>query len=134
MAIQTSYSENIRAGVPGALVDMIPKTLLSRNVEDAAGIAFGVPVYQGARDKGVTATTGTAATFVGFTVMDRSVAVGSKFSQYESARVMTKGALWITAPAAVTAGAAVVIGGVTIPGARYDTSAAANQIVQVRLG
>jgi len=134
MPIQTSYSENIRAGVPGALVDMIPKTLLSRNVEDAAGIAFGVPVYQGTRDKGVTATTGTAATFVGFTVMDRSVAVGSKFSQYESARVMTKGALWITAPAAVTAGAAVVIGGVTIPGARYDTSAAANQIVQVRLG
>ncbi|MFV1944133.1 hypothetical protein VPH49_25425 [Pseudomonas luteola] len=134
MPIQTSYSENIRAGVPGAIVDMIPKTLISRTVEDAAGVAFGLPVYQGAADKGVTATAGTAADFVGFTVLDRSVAIGSQFSQYESVRIMTKGAIWITAPAAVAAGDAVVIGGVTIPDARYDTSAAANQIVQVRLG
>lgn len=134
MPLQTSYQENIRAGVPGAIVDMIPKTLISRTVEDAAGIAFGLPVYQGAADKGVTATVGTAADFVGFTVLDRSAATGSLFSRYESARVMTKGALWITAPAAVSAGDAVVLGGVTIPDARYDTSAAANQIVQVRLG
>lgn len=133
MAVQTTYSENIPAGVPGAIVDMIPKTLISRTVEPAAGIAFGLPVYRGANDKGVVAT-GTAANYVGFTVLDRSVREGNQFSQYESARIMTDGALWITAPAAVADGAAVVIGGVTIPGAFYQTTTtAANQLAQIRL-
>lgn len=133
MAVQDTYAENIPAGVPGAIVDMIPKTLISRTVEPAAGIAFGLPVYRGVNDKGVVAT-GTAANYVGFTVLDRSVREGNQFSQYESARIMTDGALWITAPAAVADGAAVVIGGVTIPGAFYQTTTtAANQLAQIRL-
>lgn len=133
MAVQDTYAENIPAGVPGAIVDMIPKTLISRTVEPAAGIAFGLPVYRGANDKGVVAT-GTAANYVGFTVLDRSVREGNQFSQYESARIMTDGALLITAPAAVADGAAVVIGGVTIPGAFYQTTTtAANQLAQIRL-
>lgn len=133
MAVQDTYAENIPAGVPGAIVDMIPKTLISRTVEPAAGIGFGLPVYRGANDKGVVAT-GTAANYVGFTVLDRSVREGNQFSQYESARIMTDGALWITAPAAVADGAAVVIGGVTIPGAFYQTTTtAANQLAQIRL-
>lgn len=132
MAVQTNYAENIPVGVPGAIVDMIPKTLISRTVETAAGIAFGLPVYRGTGDKGVVAT-GTAANYVGFTVLDRSVREGNLFSQYESARIMTDGAIWITAPANVADGAAVVIGGVTIPGAFYQTTATSGQLAQVRL-
>lgn len=135
MAVQDQYNEHIRAGVPGQIVDMIPKTLISRAIEDAAGIGFGVPAFQGENDKGVTGT-GTAAEFVGITVRERSLrAEEDKFVQYDSVRLMTDGAVWVTAPAAVAAGDAVVLGGVTIPGARYDTStSAANQIAQVRLG
>jgi len=135
MAVQTQYNEHIRAGVPGQIVDMIPKTLISRTIEDEAGIGFGVAAFQGENDKGVTAT-GDAAGFVGITVRERSLrAEEDKFVQYDSVRLMTDGAVWVTAPAAVAAGDAVVLGGVTIPGARYDTStSAANQIAQVRLG
>ena len=37
MAVQTSYTATIRAGLPGMIVDMIPKTLISRTVEAVGG-------------------------------------------------------------------------------------------------
>lgn len=64
MAVQDTYSESIRPAVPGQLVDMSPKTLISRTVEDANGIGFGLPAFQGAQDKGIK-NAGTAAEFVG---------------------------------------------------------------------
>lgn len=133
MAVQTSYQQYIPVGVAGAIVDMIPKTLISRTVEVPAGIAFGVPVYRGTGDKGVV-STGTAANYIGFTVLDRSVRIGDVFSQYESARIMTDGQIWVVAPTAVADGAAVVLGGVTIPGAFWQTTTTTtNQLAQVRL-
>lgn len=150
MAVQTTYSENIRAGVPGQIVDMIPKTLISRDVEAAGGLGFGLPVARGVGDKGCRPfTTGdTAAKFLGISVRERSLqAEANGFKQYDSARIMTKGAIWVTAAVAVTAGQPVYIvpatGALTnvatdnllIPGAVFDTSTTAvNQIAQVRLG
>lgn len=133
MAVQTTYQQYLNPGLPGAIDEMIPKTLISKNVEVPAGIAFGVPVYRGTSDAGVVAT-GTAANYVGFTVLDRSVRVGDVFSQYESARIMTDGSLWVVAPTAVADGAAVVLGGVTIPGAFWQlTTTGTNQLNRVRL-
>lgn len=149
MAVQDTYSENMRAGVPGQIVDMIPKTLLSRTVEAAAGLGLGVPVARGTRDKGCRPfTTGdTAAKFVGISVRERSLREGNAFKQYDSARVMSKGAIWVTASVAVTAGDPVYIvpasglltnvatSNVQISNAVFDTSTtAANQVAQVRLG
>ncbi len=135
MAVQDTYSESIRPAVPGQLVDSSPKTLISRTVEDANGIGFGVPAYQGTRDKGIK-NAGTANQFVGITVRERSLrAEADGFKQYDSARLITEGPVWVAAPGAVTAGGTVTLGGVLIPGARYDTSTtAAGQVVQVRLG
>lgn len=148
--VQTTYSENIRPGLPGMIVDMIPKTLISRTVEASAGLAFGVPVMQGTADKaGRAAAAGdTAAKFIGISVRDRSVkAEANQYSQYESARVMTKGAIWVTASVQVAAGdpvyfvpasgvwTNVATSNVAVPGARFDTSTTgANQLAQVRLG
>ncbi|MEQ1053559.1 structural cement protein Gp24, partial [Pseudomonas aeruginosa] len=106
-AVQTTYSANIRPGLPGMIVDEVPKTLISRTVEAAGGLAFGIPVMQGTADKaGRAPTTGdTAAKFVGISVRDRSVkAEANQYSQYESARVMTEGAIWVTASVQVAAG------------------------------
>lgn len=150
MAVQTTYTSNIRAGLPGMIVDMIPKTLISRTVQAAGGLAFGIPVIQGTADKaGRASTTGdTAANFVGISVRDRSVkAEANAYSQYESARVMTKGAIWVTASVQVAAGdpvyfvpatgvwTNVATDNVLVAGARFDTSTTGtNQIAQVRLG
>ena len=38
MALQSTYADNIAAGYKGALVNTEHKVLISRNVEDAAGI------------------------------------------------------------------------------------------------
>lgn len=150
MAIQTTYTQNIRPGTAGAIVDMSPTSLTSRTVEAAGGLAFGIPVAQGTNAKGGRPfTTGdTIAAFVGISVQDRSVNAGSAYSQYESARVMkTIGCVWATASVQVAAGDPVAIvaatgaltnvttGNLTIPNARWDSSTTgANQLAQLRLG
>lgn len=62
--VQTTYSERMRLGFVGMIVDAEPKLTISRVVETAAGIGFGVPVFQGAADHGIVgpaAVTYTAA-------------------------------------------------------------------------
>ncbi|KRG47351.1 hypothetical protein ARC20_03200 [Stenotrophomonas panacihumi] len=155
MALQTNYPDNQPAAVAGAQATMVPATIISRTVEGAA-IAFGKPVQQGATDKSVAAfTTGK---FVGITLLDRSAsglsvsggqvtgrAVDS-FGVGESARVSTKGDIWVVAAVAVAAGDAVYVtptgtftnvatSNTAIAGARWDTSTtAAGQLAVVRLG
>ncbi|PVZ19931.1 MULTISPECIES: DUF2190 family protein [unclassified Pseudomonas] len=149
-AVQTTYTENMRRAVPGQIVDTIPKTLLSRTVEAAAGLGFGVPVIRGANDKGCrpAAAGDTSAKVIGITVRERSLqAEADGFKQYDSARVMTKGAVWVQASVTVAAGdpvyfvpatgvwTNVATNNVQVTNAVFDTSTtAANQVAQVRLG
>ncbi|NIJ89434.1 lysophospholipase L1-like esterase [Xanthomonas campestris] len=130
MALQSQYPTTMEPGLPGALVDMRRAALTYRNVEDASGIAFGVPVYQGPRRKGITAT-GTPATFVGFTVLDRSATGPNGYPQYDEARVALCGAVWVVAPGTAVLGAPVVFAGVTLPGAKYATAGATGALVVV---
>lgn len=143
MAVQTDYNANLTPAVAGAQATMIPATIISRNVEDADGIGFGVAVSQGDTDKGVTAG---GDDFVGITLLDRSAAgEGDTFRQGDSARVMTKGDVWVETAGDVNAGDAVAVnagGGfvaageddTAIPGARWDTSATSGQLAVIRLG
>lgn len=142
MAVQTEYNATLAPAVAGAQATMVPATIISRNVEDDDGIGFGKAVFQGAADKGVTASGGD---FVGITLLDRSAAgANDTFRVGDSARVMTKGDIWAEAAAAVAAGDAVHAladgvlsntGGTAIAGARWDTSTtAAGQLAVVRLG
>jgi hypothetical protein len=152
MAVQTTYNETMVAGRAGAIVNTEPRTLISRTVEDAAGVALGLVVQQGAADDGCTAVlTGmTASTYVGVTVLDRSRPAADApdtFGQYESARIMRSGVVWVTASGAVAAGddatvtlatgaigtAAVAAGVIAIPDARWDSSAADGEIAKLRL-
>lgn len=131
-AIQSTYLTNIPVGKVGHVADMTQADLISRTVETVAGIAFGLPVAQGANDKGCIAYAGTG--FLGITTRDRSVQVGELYSRYESARILKKGPIWVTASVAVVAGDPVYItaagaftnvssGNFLIPNARFDTSA-----------
>jgi len=135
MAIQTTYSENIVAGVVGQLADTAEVTCISRTVE-AATLAFGVPVMQGTADGQckLFASGGTVTSFIGATVRDRSVTEGDAYAQYESARVMREGVIWVTASVQVAAGDPVAVtsagawsnvagtNGIVVPNARFETS------------
>ncbi|KAF0675080.1 structural cement protein Gp24 [Profundibacterium mesophilum] len=146
MPIDFSYNERLEAGYPGAIVNTEPKTLISRTVETATGIGFGVPVSQGANDNGVTTTAGNTDV-LGVTVWDRTTdpETPDTFGQYRSARIMTKGVVWVRAGEAVAAGDPVCVtaadgtfkktatGNLTVANARYDSSAAIGELVKLRL-
>lgn len=143
MALQTEYLDNQAAAVAGAQATMIPATLISRNVEGDP-IGFGVAVEQGATDKGAVAFAG--GEFVGITLLDRSASGDSDtFRVGDSARIMTKGDVWVMASVAVSAGDPVAVTGAgaftnvaedntAIPGARWDTSTTDAGLAVVRLG
>lgn len=150
MALQTTYPDNQPAAILGAQATMLPATIISRDVETSPGIGFGRAVAQGTADKGIVLAGTGALKLVGITLLDRS-AVGSagvpdSFAQRTSARVITKGDVWVTAAVAVKAGDLVYVtgagtftnvdtGNTAFAGARWDTSTtAAGQLAVVRLG
>lgn len=107
MAVQTSYSENIRPAVAGLIADMQAEiNLVSRTVEDAAGAAFGVVVDQGTEDREVTAVSASTVKPIGVTVRERSLDANTPdaFPQYDTARIMTKGVIWVANDGGVSAG------------------------------
>lgn len=146
MAIQTSYSENIPAAYEGQIANQIPATLISRVVEPSAGLGFGVPVKQGTADNEADAFDGSGDV-LGITVRERSLDANDpdEFAQYDNARIMTKGAIWVTVAVAVNAGEDVYVtsagaftnvssGNTQITGAKFDTSTTGEALAIVRLG
>lgn len=145
MPVQTTYKENIDAGRAGQRVNTIPATMISRTVEEEAGLAFGVAVAQGSNDKGVIAFAGSGTPF-GISIRERSLDANTpdKFGQYDEARIMTQGAVYVEVGANVSAGdpvfvtsagafTAVATDNTALAGAVFDTSATTGNLAQVRM-
>ena len=140
-----AYKAEQDAGIAGAIVNTENKNIISRTVEDVAGIAFGLAVAQGVNDKGVRAVKTGDTAFVGVTVLDRTASDlqgNGKFSHYESARILEEGVIWVEVTAAVKAGDAAAVdlatgkfnkAGAAMAGARFETSAASGGLAQLRL-
>lgn len=140
MPIQTTYGATIAPAYEGMIADSREQTVLSLDVETAAGIGFGKVAVQGTADRQIrVAAAGrpyrglTVAThFAGFAAGLQ----GTKelYDQYETAPVMVKGALWVMASVAVGASdpvyfvpatgvlTNVATGNTLIPGAVWGTS------------
>lgn len=156
MAVQTTYLDTQPVAVAGLQATMIPATLISRTVETAA-VGFGVAVEQGTADKGCFKFNGGVV--LGITLLDRSAAgltvtagqvtasAADVFGVGESARIMTKGDVWVVCVTGCSAGDDVFVrpsngdfqdsnanSAVQIVGARWDTSATAGGLAVVRLG
>jgi len=149
MSVQTTYLDNIPVAVAGQIANMVPATLISRNVEDAAGIGFGIAVAQGTADLGCKAFGSGDTAILGITARERSVDANTpdEFGENDTARIMTKGCIWVTASVAVNAGDPVYVipatgafaktnasSAVQIAGARWDTSTTGAGLAIVRLG
>lgn len=142
--VQSTYSDDMPIGYVGAIADNQEEcNLISRNVETEAGIGFGLYVSQGTADDGVI--VGDGANFLGVTVRDQSVdpANPDLFAEDSSARIMTKGVVWIEVDGDVSAGDPVSLGAsgalgtggsVEVAGARWDTSATDGNLAILRLG
>ena len=136
------YKSQPDVGVAGSIATTENRDIKSRTVEDAAGIAFGLAVAQGANDKGIRAVKTGDTKFVGITALDLSSRDDSKFLQCESARILKKGVIWVEVTEDVKAGDDVAVdlatgkfnkSGAKYPNARFETSGAAGGLAQVEL-
>ena len=137
-----AYKSQPDVGVAGSIATTENRDVKSRTVEDAAGIAFGLAVAQGANDKGVRAVKTGDTKFVGITALDLSNRDDAKFLQHESARILKKGVIWVEVTEDVKAGDDVAVdlatgkfnkSGAKYPNARFETSAVAGGLAQVEL-
>lgn len=114
--VQDTFTETPGRGFAGQVVNGETSNRISRTCEDAAGIAFGAPVYRGAGDHGCTGVIGTAATFLGFAIADHGVqplpggVAADIYPQYDSVAILTLGAMVVNAVGANADGNAVTIG------------------------
>jgi len=113
--LQTSYTGSVAKGYAGMIANGETSNRISRTVETAAGVGFGLPVYRGTGDHGCTSTVGTLATFLGWTVATSACAPvagqdADEYQQYDTATILTSGAIYVTCTGNVTDGAAVTIG------------------------
>jgi hypothetical protein len=113
--LQTSYATSLVKGYAGMVADGQTSNRISRTVETSAGAAFGIPVYRGTGDHGCTTTVGTLASFLGFTVATTALGLvagadADEYQQYDTATILTSGAIYVSVTAAVADGAAITMG------------------------
>lgn len=142
-AVQTTYNSRLSNGLPGQIANTEADTnVISRAVEGSSGIGFGIPVIRGT-DPENQVKIGAAGTFVGITVRDPG-GTEDKYAQYDTAAVLTRGVIWVTAGEAVTAGDAVYrtaagalnktsTSNTLIANAEWESSAASGALARIRL-
>lgn len=129
--------QDMQPGFEGGQADMTPASMISRTVAEANGIGMGKPASQGTEDNTVVAG---ATEFVGITVDE--FFEGTEFEQYDQARLMVEGSIYVKAAGTVAAGDPVVYSsgwktggtaGTILDEARYDTSGSSGDLVVIRL-
>jgi hypothetical protein len=98
MSVQTTYSLNQDVAYAGLLAEMNPKTVITKAVETAAGIDFGVVVSRGTADE--QCVVGGDAAGIGITcrTLDREGAITTgavKYDQYDDAAIITEGYVYV---------------------------------------
>lgn len=142
--VQSSYAATMPAYTLGQVSRSEFSNSITRECEDSAGIAFGLPVIQGTGDH--QAKVGAAGVFIGITVKDPTLDAtrSDKYAQYDSMSIVTQGVIAVTAGEAVNAGDSVYrtstgvlnktsSGNTQIAGARWETSTASGAVGLLRL-
>lgn len=141
------YATDPAPAFEGQVADTSPATILSRTVE--ADLPFGRAVQKGTKQHCVIAAA--AGPVTGITV--RSQATGARaatpdvYASGDTAAIITEGPIWVKVNATVVEGddvtvtvatglfssAAVGAGVIAVPGAVFETGAAANGLARIRI-
>jgi hypothetical protein len=113
ITVQNSYLTAVPTGFAGMVYDGEPSNRISREVEDAAGMAFGTAAFNGANDHGCTATP-AAGKFQGIVIADVGQVPGlsetaDTLAQYRTAALLNEGVIYVSASVAVNKGDAVYV-------------------------
>lgn len=135
--IQGSYDDGIGQAQVGVLANSALSDVASRQIEGGE-IPFGRVVSQGAADRGVVIGGADA---IGITTVDRTI-LTEHFQVGNTAPIMRKGSIWVLTTEAVTpsdtvsfdpATGEINASGTELANARFETTAAAGELVQVHL-
>lgn len=145
---QSTYSENQDVGLVGGLVNGEEFNALSRTVETAAGIKWGVPVSRGSADRGCVIHA-AGLSLLGITRRNPAVVPGFEgYRQYAEAGIVDMGVINVKCEGTITAGAAaywnpvsglwtvVTASMLPIAGAKFDAAGGAsvnNGLVPLRI-
>lgn len=152
MTAQTSYDINQPIAYAGLLYAQAPHDIISRLVETAAGIAFGVAVSRGA-DPDRQAILGGATGFLGISIrsLDKEGAVNTaaiQWNETESMGIIRDGYVWAVCPTGcvpgdivnfveatgvLDSGAAVGVGETQLDDAQWETTTAAGELGVIRI-
>lgn len=135
--LQTTYATTLANGYAGMIANGETSNRITRTNEDSAGIGFGLPVYRGSGDHGCTATVGTLATFLGWSIATSAqgytaTADADEYAQYDNVAILTSGAIYVAVKGAVTDGAALTVG--TGGGAADLVGATAADVTHIATG
>ena len=147
ITVQSTYNSTVPTGFAGMVYDGEVSNRISRTVEDAAGIAFGVACFRGTGGNGCTATA-AANKFLGIAIADAGQVPGlgetaDTIAQYRTISLLNEGVIWVSASVAVNAGdqAYVTSGGAitnvstsnTLIPARFDLTTSGSGLVPLRV-
>ncbi len=149
-AVQSTYGATLAPGLPGLVANGEWVTnVISRIADPAAAVPinFGDPVLQGASGQLVVSANGGTGVFRGVAVRDTTLPPGNndQILPTNSLAVLTKGVIWVTAAAAVSAGqpayytaagafTSAAAGTTAVPGGLWDGTTAAAGLARLRLG
>jgi hypothetical protein len=150
MSAQTSYDIRQGKAYAGLIFAQAPHDIVSRAVETAGGIAFGVAVTRGT-DADKQIVPAASADFLGITIRSLEKEGGTagaiQWNAKETAGVMRSGYIWAVCPTGCVQGDAVIYaegtgvldsgaagaGSTSLDGASWETTAVAGELAVVRL-
>jgi len=150
MSAQTSYDIRQDKAYAGLIFAKAPHDIVSRAVETAAGIGFGVAVTRGT-DPDKQVVLATSANFLGITVRSLEKEGGDagaiRWNVKETAGIMRAGYIWAVCPTGCVPGDAVNYtdgtgvldsgaagaGSTSLDGATWETTASAGELAVIRL-
>ena len=150
MSAQTSYDIRQDKAYAGLIYAQAPHDIVSRAVETAGGIAFGVAVTRGT-DADKQIVPAASADFLGITIRSLEKEGGTagaiQWNAKETAGVMRSGYIWAVCPTGCVPGDAVNyadgtgvldsgaagIGSTNLVGSTWETTAVAGELAVLRL-
>ena len=151
MSVQTSYDLAIAIAYAGLIYAQAPSDVISRSVEGAAGIGFGVAVSRGT-DADKQALIGGATDFLGISIRDLSQESSAndgsiKWDETETMGILRDGYIWAVCPSGCVPGDVVnyvdatgvldsgapVADETGLDGAQWETTTAAGELGVIRL-
>jgi len=150
MSAQTSYSIRQGKAYAGLIYAQAPHDIVSRAVETAAGIGFGVAVTRGT-DPDKQVVLATSANFLGITIRSLEKEGGTagdiQWNVKETAGIIREGYIWAVCPTGCVPGNAVNyadgtgvldsgaagVGETSLDGATWETTASAGELGVIRI-